>query len=191
METAKIFATGCNVRDHCAAIERVLSYGRLGETYNIGASCENRISKSWRICAILDEERPRDDGKPYAQQISFIKDRPGYDLRYGIDASKIRSELGWKPKEGFETGLRKTVNWYLANQEWSEMSLGAPTKRLDCVHTAGIQKTRKGIILAGGSGTRLYLSHHKRCRNSSCRSRQAANLLSALHADVGGDLRHS
>ena len=120
-----VYGDGKNIRDwlyvsdHCAAIERVLSYGRLGETYNIGASCEKpNIEIVRRICAILDEERPRDDGKPYAQQISFIKDRPGHDLRYGIDASKIRSELGWKPKEGFETGLRKTVNWYLANQEW-------------------------------------------------------------------------
>ena len=124
-KTIPVYGDGKNIRDwlyvsdHCAAIERVLSGGRLGETYNIGASCEKPNIEIVRlICAILDEERPRDDGKSYRQQISFVKDRPGHDLRYAIDAGKIRDELGWKPKESFETGLRKTVNWYLTNQEW-------------------------------------------------------------------------
>jgi dTDP-glucose 4,6-dehydratase len=120
-----LYGDGENIRDwlyvsdHCDAIERVLSNGRLGETYNIGASCEKPNIEIVRlICAILDEERPGGGGKSYAQQISFVKDRPGHDLRYAIDANKIRAELGWGPKESFETGLRKTVNWYLTNQEW-------------------------------------------------------------------------
>jgi dTDP-glucose 4,6-dehydratase len=120
-----VYGDGKNIRDwlyvsdHCSAIERVLLSGRLGETYNIGASCEKpNIEVVERICAILDQERPRGDGKSYAQQISFVKDRPGHDLRYGIDAGKIRGELDWAPRETFETGLRKTVNWYLTNQGW-------------------------------------------------------------------------
>ena len=124
-EAIPVYGDGKNIRDwlhvsdHCAAIERVLSRGRLGETYNIGASCEKpNIEIVRRICTILDEERPRDDGKSYTQQISFVKDRPGHDLRYSIDAGKVRGELGWEPRESFETGLRKTVNWYLTNQEW-------------------------------------------------------------------------
>jgi dTDP-glucose 4,6-dehydratase len=124
-EAIPVYGDGKNIRDwlhvsdHCAAIERVLSRGRLGETYNIGATSEKpNIEIVRRICAILDGERPRNDGKSYTQQISFVKDRPGHDLRYGIDAGKIRSELDWEPMESFETGLRKTVNWYLTNQEW-------------------------------------------------------------------------
>ena len=124
-ETIPVYGDGKNVRDwlhvsdHCAAIERVLSRGRVGETYNIGASCEKpNIEIVKLICAILDDLRPRDDGKSHLQQISFVKDRPGHDLRYGIDAGKVRGELGWEPRESFETGLRKTVNWYLRNQEW-------------------------------------------------------------------------
>ena len=120
-----VYGDGKNVRDwlyvldHCSALERVLSSGRLGETYNIGASCEKlNIEVVERVCAILDEERPRSDGKSYSRQISFVKDRPGHDRRYAIDARKICGELRWTPRESFETGLRKTVNWYLANQEW-------------------------------------------------------------------------
>ena len=120
-----VYGDGKNVRDwlfvmdHCFALERVLSAGRIGETYNIGASCEKpNIEVVERICAILDEERPRSDGKSYSRQISFVKDRPGHDRRYAIDARKIRGELHWAPRESFETGLRKTVNWYLANQGW-------------------------------------------------------------------------
>ena len=120
-----VYGDGKNIRDwlyvsdHCAAIVQVLSNGRLGETYNIGASCEKpNIEVVERICAILDQARPRGDGKSYSQQISFVKDRPGHDLRYGIDAGKILGELHWSPRETFETGLRKTVNWYLTNQGW-------------------------------------------------------------------------
>jgi dTDP-glucose 4,6-dehydratase len=107
------------VSDHCSAIECILSSGRFGETYNIGASCEKtNIEIARLICAILDHERPRVDGRSYSEQISFVKDRPGHDLRYAIDAGKIRTELGWMPKESFDAGLRNTVNWYLENQEW-------------------------------------------------------------------------
>lgn len=107
------------VSDHCSAIECVLSSGRSGETYNIGASCEKtNIEIARLICAILDHERPRVDGRSYVEQISFVKDRPGHDLRYAIDAGKIRTELSWMPKESFDAGLRNTVNWYLENQEW-------------------------------------------------------------------------
>jgi len=120
-----IYGDGKNIRDwlyvsdHCAAIHRVLSHGRPGETYNIGASSEKpNIEIVNLICAILDEERPRGDGKSYADQITFMKDRPGHDRRYAINASKICRELGWEPRESFDTGLRKTVRWYLSNQDW-------------------------------------------------------------------------
>jgi dTDP-glucose 4,6-dehydratase len=161
-----VYGDGKNIRDwlhvsdHCAAIERVLSYGRLGETYNIGASCEKpNIEIVRRICAILDEERPRDDGKPYAQQISFIKDRPGHDLRYGIDASKIRSELGWKPKEGFETGLRKTVNWYLANQEWVRNVAAGAYHDWIAVQYSGNTENPQGDHSGGRIGNAALPSH--------------------------------
>ena len=106
------------VSDHCAAIRRVLAAGRLGETYNVGGWNEMANLDVVRIlCAILDKEVPKDAGA-YADQITFVKDRPGHDRRYAIDASKLERELGWKPAETFETGIQKTVKWYLANQEW-------------------------------------------------------------------------
>ena len=109
------------VKDHCAAIRTVLEKGKVGETYNIGGWNEKaNIDVVRQICSILDELRPRNDGKSYAEQITFVKDRPGHDRRYAIDASKIERELGWKPVETFETGIRKTVQWYLDNTEWVE-----------------------------------------------------------------------
>jgi len=109
------------VKDHCTAIRTVLEKGRLGETYNIGGWNEKaNIDVVKQICAILDELRPKSDGKSYAEQITFVKDRPGHDRRYAIDASKIERELGWKPAETFETGIRKTVQWYLDNPKWVE-----------------------------------------------------------------------
>ena len=107
------------VKDHCSAIRRVLEAGKTGEVYNVGGWNEKpNIEIVNIVCALLDELRPRADGKNYREQISYVKDRPGHDRRYAIDASKIQRELGWKPAETFETGIRKTVQWYLANPEW-------------------------------------------------------------------------
>ena len=107
------------VRDHCSAIRRVLEAGRPGEVYNIGGWNEKpNIEVVRTLCAVLDAESPRADGRSYAEQITFVKDRPGHDRRYAIDARKIERELGWKPSETFETGIRKTVRWYLDNAEW-------------------------------------------------------------------------
>ena len=107
------------VKDHCSAIRRVLEAGRLGETYNIGGWNEKpNLDVVHTLCAILDELSPRADGQPYREQITYVKDRPGHDRRYAIDASKVERELGWKPAETFETGIRKTVQWYLDNQAW-------------------------------------------------------------------------
>jgi dTDP-glucose 4,6-dehydratase len=107
------------VRDHCSAIRRVLEAGRVGETYNVGGWNEKTNLEVVKIiCRILDEAKPRADGKSYEQQISFITDRPGHDRRYAIDAAKLHGSLGWKPAETFETGIRKTVQWYLDNLAW-------------------------------------------------------------------------
>ena len=107
------------VKDHCSAIRRVLEAGRLGEVYNVGGWNEKpNIEIVQTVCALLDELRPKADANSYSTQISYVKDRPGHDRRYAIDASKIERELGWKPAETFETGIRKTVQWYLANPEW-------------------------------------------------------------------------
>jgi len=107
------------VTDHCSAIRRVLGEGRLGETYNVGGCNEKaNIDVVRTLCAIMDELRPRADGQSYTNQMSFVKDRPGHDRRYAINADKLERELGWRPAETFETGIRKTVEWYLANQEW-------------------------------------------------------------------------
>lgn len=107
------------VADHCRAVRRVLDVGRQGETYAIGGWNEwANIDIVRHITAILDELRPRSDGRRYEEQISFVADRPGHDRRYAIDATKIERELGWRPEETFETGIRKTVAWYLANPDW-------------------------------------------------------------------------
>ena len=107
------------VKDHCSAIRRVLEAGKVGEVYNVGGWNEKpNLEVVKTLCAILDEEAPRQDGKSYAEQITYVKDRPGHDRRYAIDASKLERELGWKPQETFETGIRKTVCWYLEHQDW-------------------------------------------------------------------------
>ena len=122
-----IYGDGLQVRDwlyvgdHCSAIREVLANGKPGETYNIGGWNEKaNIDVVKIICQILDGLRPRTDGKSYAEQITFVKDRPGHDRRYAIDASKIARELGWKPKETFDSGIQKTVQWYLDNPVWVE-----------------------------------------------------------------------
>ena len=124
-ESLPIYGDGQNIRDwlyvgdHCAAIRCVLERGSPGESYNIGAANERtNLEVLHRLCDLLDEGKPRRDGKSYREQITFVTDRPGHDRRYGIDASKIENELGWKPIETFESGLRKTIRWYLENQEW-------------------------------------------------------------------------
>ncbi len=107
------------VKDHCAAIRRVLEAGMPGETYNVGGCNEKtNLEVVTTLCDILDQENPRADGQSYRDAIVFIKDRPGHDRRYAVDASKICRELGWSPVETFETGIRKTVRWYLHNQGW-------------------------------------------------------------------------
>ena len=107
------------VKDHCSAIRRVLADGKLGETYNVGGWNEKaNLAVVNTLCEILDDLKPRADGLSYKAQITFVKDRPGHDRRYAIDASKIERELGWRPEETFDSGIRKTVAWYLENQSW-------------------------------------------------------------------------
>ena len=107
------------VKDHCSAIRRVLAAGQLGEVYNVGGWNEKpNIEIVQTLCALLDELRPRTDGKSYREQITYVKDRPGHDRRYAIDARKLEQALGWKPAETFETGIRKTVAWYLEHPDW-------------------------------------------------------------------------
>jgi len=107
------------VEDHVRALQAVFERGELGRTYNIGGFNEKQnIEVVHTICAILDQLRPRADGKPYAEQITSVADRPGHDKRYAIDANRINAELGWHPQETFETGIEKTVHWYLANEAW-------------------------------------------------------------------------
>jgi dTDP-glucose 4,6-dehydratase len=107
------------VRDHCSAIRRVLQAGKTGEVYNVGGWNEKpNIEIVNTLCVLLDELRPRVDGKSYREQITYVKDRPGHDRRYAIDARKLEKELGWKPAETFETGIRKTVQWYLDHGDW-------------------------------------------------------------------------
>jgi dTDP-glucose 4,6-dehydratase len=120
-----VYGDGKNIRDwlyvtdHCKAIMRVLEKGTLGETYNVGGKNEiKNIDVVNTLCAILDEKSPRKDGKSYREQIKYVTDRRGHDRRYAIDAGKIARELGWAPTENFETGIQKTVDWYLKNADW-------------------------------------------------------------------------
>lgn len=124
-EPLPIYGDGKNVRDwlyvgdHVSAIRAVLERGRVGETYNIGGDAEmQNIQVVHAICALLDARLPRDDGQPRASQITYVADRPGHDRRYAIDASKLKSELGWQPAHSFEQGIAGTVDWYLDNQDW-------------------------------------------------------------------------
>jgi dTDP-glucose 4,6-dehydratase len=134
-----IYGTGENIRDwlhvedHCEAIYEVLTRGKVGETYNVGGRSErNNLFIVNKICDILDELKPRADGKSYKEQITFVKDRPGHDLRYAIDCTKIERELGWVPKKTFEGGIRETIQWYLSNPEWvAHVQSGEYRKWLD------------------------------------------------------------
>lgn len=131
-----IYGDGQNVRDwlfvtdHASAVLRVLEAGRPGETYNVGGWNEKtNLEVVHAICSTLDRLHPRSDGKSYTSQIEFVKDRPGHDRRYAIDARKLERELGWRPAETFETGIDKTVRWYLANTTWLEKVTGASYSR--------------------------------------------------------------
>jgi len=124
-EPLPVYGDGRNVRDwlyvgdHCAAIRRVLEIGRVGEVYNVGGDAEREnIHVVKTICALLDERRPLADGRKRESLISYVKDRPGHDRRYAIDASKIKRDLGWRQTESFETGIARTIDWYLAHQDW-------------------------------------------------------------------------
>lgn len=141
-EPLPVYGDGRNVRDwlfvgdHCRAIRMVLEKGRVGETYNVGGNAEKQnLEVVHTICALLDERRPREDGKPRASQITFVTDRPGHDRRYAIDASKLRDELGWEPQYTFEQGITQTVDWYLQNQGWVERVLDG-SYRLERIGTA-------------------------------------------------------
>ncbi|KLO60400.1 spore coat protein [Delftia tsuruhatensis] len=127
------------VRDHCSAIRRVLEAGRLGDTYNVGGWNEKpNVEIVNTVCALLDELRPKADGTSYSAQITYVKDRPGHDRRYAIDARKLERELGWKPAETFETGIRKTVQWYLDNPEWvADVQSGAYREWVNRQYTDG------------------------------------------------------
>ena len=124
-EALPVYGDGLNIRDwlyvedHCSAIERVLEAGVVGETYTVGGNAEKtNIDVVNTVCALLDARRPRVDGQPRESQIRFVKDRPGHDRRYAIDASRLRRELGWTPAHRFEQGLAATVDWYLSHQDW-------------------------------------------------------------------------
>jgi dTDP-glucose 4,6-dehydratase len=124
-EQLPVYGRGENVRDwlfvedHVRAIRRVFEAGTPGETYNVGGNSERTNLEVVRtVCRLLDEMRPRADGRPYAEQIGFVADRPGHDMRYAIDASKLKRDLGWEPQESFDTGIAKTVRWYLDNESW-------------------------------------------------------------------------
>lgn len=126
-EPLPIYGDGRQVRDwlyvgdHCAAIRRVLEAGRAGEVYNIGGGAERtNLEVVGVLCALLDAARPRADGRRYADQITFVRDRPGHDRRYAIDASRIARDLGWRPAESFDSGLARTVGWYLGHGDWVE-----------------------------------------------------------------------
>jgi len=124
-EPLPVYGRGENVRDwlyvedHARAIQCVFERGQVGQTYNVGGDAERRnLEVVEGICDLLDRLHPRQDKHSYREQISFVSDRPGHDFRYAIDATKLKSELGWSQQESFETGLGKTVRWYLARRDW-------------------------------------------------------------------------
>jgi len=141
-EPLPVYGDGRNVRDwlyvgdHCRAIHAVLDRGRVGETYNVGGDAEKQnLEVVHTICALLDARRPRADGQPRSSQVTFVADRPGHDRRYAIDASKLKSELGWAPARSFEQGMAETVDWYLDHQDWVRRVLDG-SYRLERIGTA-------------------------------------------------------
>ena len=121
-EPIPVYGNGSNIRDwlyvldHCKAIDLIFHKGRSGETYNVGGHNErNNLQILHKVCAVLDEKRPRKNGAKYEELMTFVSDRPGHDQRYAIDPTKIMTELGWKPDENFDSGIVKTVDWYLKN----------------------------------------------------------------------------
>ncbi|HEX7325128.1 MAG TPA: dTDP-glucose 4,6-dehydratase [Rhodanobacteraceae bacterium] len=129
-EALPVYGDGRNIRDwlfvldHCSAIRRVMEAGKVGETYNVGGNSEREnIHVVKTICALLDQRRPLADGRKRESLITFVKDRPGHDRRYAIDSCRLQRELGWKPSVDFETGIARTVDWYLANQPWVQRVL--------------------------------------------------------------------
>ncbi|HEX7369140.1 MAG TPA: GDP-mannose 4,6-dehydratase, partial [Rhodanobacteraceae bacterium] len=129
-EKLPVYGDGKNIRDwlfvadHVSAIRRVLAAGKVGETYNVGGDSEREnLHVVKTICALLDARQPLADGRKRESLITFVKDRPGHDRRYAIDSSKLQRELGWKPSADFETGIARTVDWYLANQPWVQRVL--------------------------------------------------------------------
>ena len=134
-EDIPVYGKGINIRDwlyvkdHADALYTVISAGKLGETYNIGGYNERKnIDIVELLCELLDELKPREDRKSYREQITFVTDRPGHDLRYAIDASKIKRDLGWTPKQDHSSGFRKTVEWYLDNTAWTQQILDGSYK---------------------------------------------------------------
>ena len=143
-EPLPVYGDGKNVRDwlyvgdHCSAIQAVLEGGRIGETYNVGGDAERQnIEVVNVICTLLDERRPRADGKPRSSQVTYVADRPGHDRRYAIDADKLKGELGWAPAVTFEEGIARTVDWYLDNQAWVQRVLDG-SYRLERIGTGAI-----------------------------------------------------
>ena len=151
-----VYGDGGNVRDwlyvadHCAAIRAVLARGCVGEVYNIGGNAEmSNLALVRTLCALLDTMQPRSDGHSYATQISFVTDRPGHDRRYAINAAKLRAALGWQPAESFDSGIRKTIAWYLAHQDW----VGRLEERrgLGDSRGAGVARVAEGAKVADGA----------------------------------------
>ena len=150
-KTLPVYGDGKNVRDwlyvedHCRALLTAMERGRTGETYNIGGSSERRnIDIVHLLCDILDRLRPRPDGRSRREQIAFVADRPGHDRRYAIDATKIRNDLGWNPLETFESGMEKTIDWYLTNGDWVAAILSR--------HSDGTERRGLGDGASGGKG---------------------------------------
>ncbi|KOF13395.1 hypothetical protein AC244_31300 [Ensifer adhaerens] len=142
-EDLPVYGNGANVRDwlyvedHVRALQRVFEQGVPGQTYNVGGNSERRnVDVVKTVCEILNRLRPRVDGRSYCDQITFVADRPGHDQRYAVDAAKIEIELGWKPIETFESGIEKTVSWYLGNRDWWEEILD----RTNAAHRRGLSR---------------------------------------------------